>query len=198
VQLGGRPQRGHSYVVHRGEARPDHGAALFWIRITVHDRHPEPDGSYRGQERNCGQTGIVVYRKTRLKGQLGNEIGSPHARAEDRGRHEQPWKGPVPRRVIRTNEQIHGYQASGNANQCGEGNEPEIMLSRKTVINALHRASLLASDNGSGEPASGTFRLFSPQMCQTAVAFRCSGMCNFYVVCRLSRRPALSRAPNPD
>ena len=126
--MGGRPQRGHPYIVHRGDARPNHGAALNWSLIPVRDKHPEPDGSYRGQERNRGQTGIVAYGKTRLKGQLGNEIGRPHAGAEDRGRHEQPWKGPVPLRVIGANEKIHGYQANGNANQCGEEDEPEITL----------------------------------------------------------------------
>jgi hypothetical protein len=47
-------------------------------------------GSYRGHQRKCGQTGIVAYRESRLIGQLGNEMGRPHARAEDRRRHEQP------------------------------------------------------------------------------------------------------------
>jgi hypothetical protein len=48
------------------------------------------------------------------------------------------------------NEKIHGYQASGNANQPGEEDEPEIMLFGKTSIYVQHRASLLGSDRGSG------------------------------------------------
>jgi hypothetical protein len=50
------------------------------------------------------------------------------------------------------NEKIQGYQASGNANQSGEEDEPEIMLFGKTGIYAQHRASLLGSDRGSAAP----------------------------------------------
>src|ERR1700730_13044011 len=85
---------------------------------------------------------------------------TPHARAEDRGRHEQPWKGPVPLRVIGANEKIHGYQASGNANQSGEKDELEIMLSGKTVIYAQHRTSSLGSDRGCGATNAGFGKLF--------------------------------------
>jgi hypothetical protein len=38
------------------------------------------------------------------------------------------------------NEKIQGYQASGNANQSGEEDEPEIMLFGKTGIYAHTRS----------------------------------------------------------
>ena len=50
------------------------------------------------------------------------------------------------------NEKIHGYQASGNANQSGEEDEPEIMLFGKKgiergtrVTNVLRRPNVAVS-----------------------------------------------------
>jgi hypothetical protein len=75
------------------------------------------------------------------------------------------------------NEKIQGYQASGNANQSGEEDEPEIILFGKTVIYALHCTSCLGSDRGSAAPPNaGLGKLFtgipslfarSPRKCGT-------------------------------
>jgi hypothetical protein len=53
------------------------------------------------------------------------------------------------------NEKIHGYYASGTANQSGEEDEPEIMLFGKTGIYAQHRSIFLGPDRGSGAACPG-------------------------------------------
>src|ERR1700724_2175090 len=73
--------------------------------------------------------------------------------------HEHPCNKAA-LRVIGMNEKIHGYQASGNANQSGEKDELEIMLSGKTVIYAQHRTSSLGSDRGCGATNAGFGKLF--------------------------------------
>ena len=89
------------------------------------------------------------------------------------------------------------------------------MLFGKTGIYARHRSPFLGSDRGSGAAKRrvreivwtrranrrhpGTSRLFSPQMCHKAVAFRCSGMRKVYLVGQLSCRLAfLSGSPCPE
>src|SRR3989442_8469715 len=102
-------------------------------------------------------------------------------------RPEQPQKGPVFLRVIGANEKSHGYRGSGKANQCGEKDEPEIMLFGKTAINALYRSTFVASNRGSGAaPDSGncsTMNLISRRLpgkkCHTGLAFCYFGIRKF-------------------
>ena len=63
VQLGGRPQRGHPYKVHCGDARAHHGAAEHGSREQVRDKTSRARRLLRGHDRKCGQTGIVAYPK---------------------------------------------------------------------------------------------------------------------------------------
>ena len=104
----------------------------------MRDKHREPDHSYRGHQRNCGHSGILAYGKTRLIGQLGNERNA-HAPAPKTVAAPDTMNGPVPLRAIGVNEKIQGYQASGNANQSGEEDEPEIMLFGENFVYAQHR-----------------------------------------------------------
>jgi len=74
------------------------------------------------------------------------------------------------------NEKIQGYQASGNANQSGEEDEPKIMLIGKTAIYAQYGASCLGSDGGSGAACAGLGKLFRQWIGRAAAIrpFACS------------------------
>jgi hypothetical protein len=82
-RIGYEPDGRHSDIMHSADRGAENTAALGLASDIEEAQRAEPRHKYGGDERNCGQLGIIGNGQARLECQLGNKMRGPHASAKD-------------------------------------------------------------------------------------------------------------------
>jgi hypothetical protein len=119
VDLGGRPQRRHSDIVHRPDGRADDRAAGRRRRKPQGDDHPHPSQRHGYYQRERGEVDVVGNRQPRFERQLGDKMRGPDTSAKNGGGCRDQSKAPPPGGFPRTDEEIDRGEAPANADEAG-------------------------------------------------------------------------------
>jgi hypothetical protein len=103
------------------------------------DEQPHIGNDERHREWRYGQPYVVADGNTGHVRKLSDEMGRPHARAENHRRHGQPGKIPFAVvRLPRTDEKVRGRKTSEETDQARKYDEPKIVLIDDAAVNPQH------------------------------------------------------------
>jgi hypothetical protein len=137
----GQLERGHSQIMHAGDAAADDGAAERRappIRPAGGNAKPRTGHRDGGDQRQHGQADVVGGGEARRVGQHGNEMGRPDAAAGRYAGDQDPHDLGAAVRYAGAMEQVDGREAGQKAQRTGEDDQPPVMLGRQAGEYAVH------------------------------------------------------------